>query len=154
MEPLTVVYRASGTVRGRNTAVLTSKTIGYVRAVRARPGDHVALGQPLVELEANDARASVARARAGLDQSSEARASAESALEASRAAARIAKSNFDRATTLLKDNAIPQQQYDEAEATWRSANALENMAQSRLRSVGSGIDEAKAALGEAQITLG
>src|ERR1035438_6265189 len=72
MEPLPVVYRASGTVRGRNTAILTSKTMGYVRAVRVRRGDHVTAGQSLVALGANDVRASVARARAGLDQSTEA----------------------------------------------------------------------------------
>jgi RND family efflux transporter MFP subunit len=154
LEPLPIVYRASGTVRGRNTAILTSKTTGYVRAVRVRPGDRVAEGQPLVELEANDVRASVARARAGLDQSTEARAAADSALEAARAAEKIAKSTFDRATLLLKDNAIPQQQYDEAEATWRGAVAQEKMAESRVRSVASGIDEARAALGEAQATLG
>jgi len=154
VEPLPIVYRSSGTVRGRNTAILTSKTIGYVRAVRVRPGDSVTVGQPLVELEANDVRASVARARAGLDQSNESRAEAENALEAARAAAKIAKSNFDRATLLLKDNAIPQQQFDEAEATWRGALAQEKMAQARVRSVSSGIDEKKAALGEAQVTLG
>jgi RND family efflux transporter MFP subunit len=154
LEPLPVVYRASGTVRGRNTAILTSKTTGYVRAVRVRPGDRVTAGQPLVELEANDVRASVARARAGLDQSNEARAAADSALEAARAAEKIARSTFERAGVLLKDNAIPQQQYDEAEATWRGAVAQEKMAESRVRSVASGIDEARAALGEAQVTLG
>jgi RND family efflux transporter MFP subunit len=154
LEPLPVVYRASGTVRGRNTAILTSKTTGYVRAVRVRPGDRVAAGQPLVELEANDVRASVARARAGLDQSTEARAAAENGLEAAHAAAKIARSNYDRAGVLLKDNAIPQQQYDEAEATWKSAIAQEKMAESRVRSVSSGIEEAKAVLGEAQVTLG
>jgi len=154
MEPLPVVYRASGTVRGRNTATLTSKTTGYVRAVRVHPGDRVIAGQRLVELEANDVRASVARARAGLDQSTEARAAADSALEAARVAAKIAKSTYDRAVVLLEDNAIPQQQLDEAEASWRGAVAQEKMAESRVRSVASGIDEAKAALGEAQATLG
>ena len=139
LEALPVVYRASGTVRGRNTAVLTSKTTGYVRSVRVRPGDRVTAGQPLVQLEANDVRASVARARAGLDQSTEVRAEAENALEAARAAATIAKSTYERAALLLKDTAIPQQQYDEAEARWRGAVAQEKMAQARLRSVSSGI---------------
>lgn len=153
-EPLAVVYRASGTVRGRNTITLTSKTMGYVRAVRVRPGDLVTVGQPLVELEANDVRASVARARAGLGQSTEARAEAESALQAARAAAGVAKSTYDRTLALLRDNAIPQQQFDEAEARWKSAVAQELMAQSRVRSVASTIDEARASLGEAQATLG
>lgn len=153
-EALPVLYRASGTVRGRNTVTLTSKTMGYVRAVRVRPGDAVTAGQPLVTLEANDVRASVAKARAGLGQSAEAKEEAESALEAARVAARIAKSTYDRTASLLKDNAIPQQQFDEAEARWKGAVAQERMAQSRLRAVSSNIDEAKASLGEAQATLG
>jgi multidrug efflux pump subunit AcrA (membrane-fusion protein) len=154
VEPLPALYRASGTVRGRATATLTSKTTGYVRLVRVRPGDWVAAGQPLVQLEANDVRASVARARAGLDQSTEVRVEAESSLEAARAAAVIAKSSHDRAAMLLKDGAIPQQQYDEAEARWKGAVAQEKMAEARLRSVSSGMEEAKATLGEAQVTLG
>ena len=153
-ERLPVVYRASGTVRGRNTIVLTSKTTGYVRTVAVRPGDRVEAGQPLVQLEANDVRASVAKARAGLGQSTEAKAEAESALEAARAAAKVAKSTYDRTATLLKESAISQQQFDDAEARWKGAAAQELMAESRLRSVASSIDEAKASLGEAQATLG
>lgn len=153
-ETLPVMYRASGTVRGRNTTVLTSKTMGYVRTVRVRSGDRVTAGQPLVDLEANDIRASVARARAALDQSTESKAEAESALVAARANAKVARSSYERSAMLLKDNAIPQQQYDEAEARWHAAQAQEQMAQARVRSVGSAIDEAKAAVGEASATLG
>jgi RND family efflux transporter MFP subunit len=152
-EPLPIVYRASGTVRGRNTAVITSKTTAYVRAVRVRPGDRVSAGQSLIELEANDIRATVARARAGLDQSTEAKSEAENALEAARIAAKVARSSFDRVQTLFDDHALSQQQYDEAEAHWRGAAAQERMAQSRLRSVASRIDEARAALGESQAIL-
>jgi RND family efflux transporter MFP subunit len=153
-EPLPLVYRASGTVRGRNTITLTSKTVGYVRAVRVHSGDVVTAGQPLVELEANDVRSSVARARAALGQSSEAKAEAEGALEAARAAAKLAQSSFDRTSALLKQGAVAQQQFDDAEAHWKSAVAQELMAQARVRSVSSSIDEARASLGEAQITLG
>jgi len=153
-EPLPVLYRASGTVRGRNTITLTSKTVGYVRAVRVHSGDVVTAGQPLVELEANDVRSSVARARAGLGQSSEAKAEAEGALEAAKAAATVAKSTYDRTAALLKEGAVAQQQYDDAEARWKGAVAQELMARARVRSVASSIDEARASLGEAQVTLG
>lgn len=106
-EELPLIHRTSGTVRGRNTTVVTSKTMGYVRDVRVRPGDLVKAGEPLVDLEANDVRASVARAHAALGQSNEAKAEAESALAASRAAARVAKTSFDRAGQLLADKANP-----------------------------------------------
>ena len=153
-EALAVLYRASGTVRGRNTATVTSKTMGYVRAVRVRPGDRVTAGQPLVDLEANDVRATVARARAGLDESTEAKAEAESALEAATVAAKVAKTSFERAKALLDEKAIPQQQFDDAEARYRGAAAQEQVARSRVRSVASRIEESRAALGETQAALG
>lgn len=154
VEPLSVVYRASGTVRGRSTTELTSKTAGYVRAVRVRSGDSVAAGQTLVELEANDTRASVARARALLAQSEEAKVEAEGGLEAARAAAKVAKSSYERARELLAKTAIPEQQFDEAEARWQGAQALEYAAEARVRTVGSRIAEAKAGVAETSAALG
>ncbi len=153
-ESLPVLYRASGTVRGSNTTVLTSKTVGYVRSVRVHAGDQVTAGQALVDLEANDVRAQVSRARAALDQSNEGKIEAEGGVSSARAAAKIAKLSYDRATQLLKDGAIPQQQFDDAEARWHAAEAQERMAEARLRSLGSSIDGARAALGEASATLG
>ncbi|MEO8796346.1 MAG: biotin/lipoyl-binding protein, partial [Polyangiaceae bacterium] len=107
-EALPIIYRTSGTVRGRNTAILTSKTSGYVRAVHVRPGDRVTLGQPLVDLEANDVRAGVTQARAGLDQAVESKAEAENALDAARANAALAKSSYERVKKLFDERAIPE----------------------------------------------
>jgi RND family efflux transporter MFP subunit len=152
-EQLPVVYRASGTVRGRNTTTLISKTTGYVRNVLVQADDRVTAGQLLVQLEANDVRAQVARARASVSQLTNSKAEVENALAAARANAKIAKSSFDRTAQLLKDNAIPQQQFDEAEAQWHAAEAQEKAAQARVRAAASGIDEARAALGEASATL-
>jgi multidrug efflux pump subunit AcrA (membrane-fusion protein) len=153
-EPLPAVYRASGTVRGRSSAVLTSKTMGYVRSVRVRSGDLVKAGQVLADLEANDIRASVARARAGLDRTMEARVEADSAVAAARVASNTAKTQYERASKLLAERAISQAEYDDDEARLQSAQAQEQMARARLRSLGSGIEEAKAGLAESQAALG
>jgi len=152
-EKLDTLYRASGTVRGRTTAVLTSKTTGYVRSVDVRPGDHVNAGQVLAVLEANDSAASVRRARAGLEQSMESRAEAENGLRAAQAALRIAKSTHERVAALYANHTIAQQEYDETDAKLRGAVAQEEMAKARLRGSGSRIDQAKAEMGEAQATL-
>jgi len=149
-----VTYVTSGTVRGKNTAVLTSKTTGYVRTVLVRPGDVVSAGQPLAELEANDLRAGVARARAGLDQAFEGRMEAENALAAAQAAAKVAGATHGRMKQLLDERAIPRQKYDEEEARFQGAVAQEQIARARLRAVSSSIDEAKAGLAETQATLG
>ena len=152
-EPLDALYRASGTVRGRTTAVLTSKTVGYVRSVDVRAGDRVKVGQVLAVLEANDSSASVRRAHAGFDQSMDARAEAENAVAAAEAALRIAKSTQERIATLHATQAISQQEFDEAQARLQAATAQAEMARARLRMSGSRISQAKAEIGEAQAAL-
>ena len=152
-ETLDTVYRSSGTVRGRTTAVLTSKTTGYVRAVDVRPGAHVEAGQLLATLEANDSSASVRRARAGLEQSVETRGEAQNSLLAAQAALRIATSTEQRLRALFDRSAVSQQELDEAEARLQGAKAQEEMAQARLRAAGSRIDQAKAEVGETQALL-
>jgi RND family efflux transporter MFP subunit len=152
-EKLDTLHRTSGTVRGRTTAVLTSKTTGYVRSVDVRPGDRVHAGQVLAVLEANDSAASVRRARAGFDQSMESRSEAESGLLAAQAALRIAKSTHERVVALFANHTIAQQELDEADARLRGAMAQEEMARARLRASSSRIDQAKAEVGEAQATL-
>ena len=115
-EPLAELYLASGTVRGRTTITLTSKTAGYVRAVAVHAGDHVTAGQVLVDLEANDVRAGLSRGRAELDHATESRAEAASAVEAARVAAQLASTTRDRAAKLFAGGAITRQEYDEAES--------------------------------------
>src|SRR6476659_1162468 len=61
-------YEATGTVRARTTATISSKLMGYAREVRAQIGDRVREGQLLVVLDARDLEASVARAEAGRDE--------------------------------------------------------------------------------------
>jgi multidrug efflux pump subunit AcrA (membrane-fusion protein) len=152
-EPLDVIYRASGTVRGKSTASLTSKTTGYVREVKVRPGDRIARGQLLAVLEANDTAASVRRATAGLDFAAQSKAEAEHTLEAARVAAKNAKTTRDRIAALAKEGSVAQAQLDDADAQWSGAAAQEQAAEARLRSAASRIAQAGAEVGEAQAML-
>ena len=58
--PLT--YEATGTVRARASAVISSRVMGYVREVRFQAGDYVRAGQLLVVIEAKDLDAQRAQA--------------------------------------------------------------------------------------------
>jgi len=151
--PLAIVYRTSGTVRGRTTVTVTSKTAGYVRAVRVAAGDRVTAGQVLVELEANDVRAGVSRARAELGHATESRSEAASGVEAARSAADLALSARDRVRKLFAGGAVPKQDLEEAESRATSAAAQLQMAEARLRAASSGIEASRAALAETQATL-
>jgi multidrug efflux pump subunit AcrA (membrane-fusion protein) len=57
-------YEAAGTVRARNTTVLSSKVMAYVREVAVQVGDRVREGQALVKLESQDLDVNVRRAEA------------------------------------------------------------------------------------------
>jgi RND family efflux transporter MFP subunit len=153
VEELDETYRASGTVRGRHTAVLTSKSTGYVRNLDVRPGDLIRAGQVLVTLEAHDVAASVQRSGAGLDQAREARAEATPALVGAEAAARNAKTTRDRLAKLYETGAIPEQALDDAKTAYDSAVALEAAARARVRASDSRIDGARADLSETSARL-
>ena len=152
-EPLAELYRASGTVRGRSTVVITSKLAGYVRDVHVRPGDQVTAGQVLLEIEANDARAGVGRQRAEVVHAMESRAEAQSAVEAARVAADLAKTERDRSARLLAQDAVARSVFDQDDARARGAQAQLAAAEARLRAASSGIDIARESLAEGQATL-
>lgn len=152
-EPLAELYLASGTVRGRTTITLTSKTSGYVRVVSVRAGDRITVGQVLVDLEANDVRAGISRGRAELDHATETRAEAASAVEAARITADLAKTTRDRVEKLFTDDAVTRQEYDEADSRWHGALAQLAMAEARRRAASSGIEVARAGVAETQAML-
>lgn len=146
--------QATGTVRGRSNASITSKTIGHVRTVHVRSGDEVKAGQMLAELEASDVRAGVYRARAALSAALAQRAEAEGALVAAQVGASLAETSQRRAASLLTGQVIAQQDYDEAEAKLRGSAAQRGMAEARVASSIAEIDRARAALAEAEAQLG
>ncbi|MGE5181134.1 MAG: efflux RND transporter periplasmic adaptor subunit [Acidobacteriota bacterium] len=152
-EPLAILYRARGTVRGRSTIAVTSKVAGYVRTVAVRSGDQVKAGQLLVELEANDTRAGAGRDRAELAHAMDARVEAESSVDAARAAAELARTSRDRTAKLFAGGAVPRQEMDEADSRARVAEAQLAAAEARLRGAGSSIAMARAAVAESQATL-
>jgi RND family efflux transporter MFP subunit len=153
MEELDQTYRASGTVRGRHTAVLTSKGTGYVRTLDVRPGDAIRAGQILVTLDAHDVAASVQRSGAGLEQARESRSEAMQALIGAEAAARNAKTTKERLQKLYETGAIPEQALDDAKTSYDSAVALEAAARARVRASDSRIDGARAELSETSARL-
>lgn len=152
--PFPVGYRASGTVRGYATSTLTSKGTGHIKSVEVRSGDLVREGQLLLELEASDVRAGVARARAALSAAGAAKLEAESALQAAQVTARLAKTNHERTRQLFEQNVVARAQYDDTEAQLGSADAQQRMAQARVAAAEASIQQAAAALAETQALLG
>ena len=124
-------YEATGTVRARTTATISSKLMGYAREVRAQIGDRVREGQPLVVLDARDLETSVARAEAGREEVKSAIPEAESAVALARSQLDLAQVTFHRMQDLLNKRSITNQEYDEASARLKAAQAALDMARAR-----------------------
>jgi multidrug efflux system membrane fusion protein len=161
-------YEAVGTVASTATSPLASKIMGQVRAIRVREGDRVRAGQVLVEIEARDVAASVARARAGVAEAEQSLVETDRAVEAAvqaRAAAAasrdLAKVTFERYAKLVEARAASRQEFDEVEARYKVASAeLErastdvDMQRARRAQSLARIDEARAESQGASVTLG
>jgi RND family efflux transporter MFP subunit len=124
-------YEATGTVRARTTATISSKLMGYAREVRAQVGDRVREGQPLVVLDARDLETSMARAEAGREEVKSAIPEAESAVALARSQLDLAQVTFHRMQDLLNKRSITNQEYDEASARSKAAQAAFDIARAR-----------------------
>ncbi len=116
--PIKTEVTVSGTVIGRQTAVISAKISGYVDDLRVNPGNHVKMGQVLLQIGA--------RALA------EKKAQAKAALDAAKATLADAKKNLDRYTPLFKAQAISKQQYEDIRTRYDVAQAAEQQAQAAL----------------------
>jgi len=152
--PVERTFEVSGTVRGRNTATLTSRIIAAVREVRVRAGDRVRAGQLLATLEDADAQAAVRRARADLDAAKEGHAASAQAVRAAEVTARLAGVTHQRVSFLLSKGAATQQAFDEAEGRQQTATSARELAAAQLRSGAARIEEARASVISAEAALG
>jgi len=125
------IYEATGTVRAKTTATVSSKLMGYAREVRAQIGDHVREGQPLVLLDARDLETSMVRAEAGREEVKSVIPEAESAIALARSQLDLAQVTFHRLQDLLNKRSITNQEYDEASARLKAAQAALDMACAR-----------------------
>jgi membrane fusion protein, multidrug efflux system len=148
------VYEASGTLRARQTAVVTSKIPGHVREMRVSAGDRVKLGQTLAVLEGDDLEARLGATKAALQEAEDAEREATAGLEAASARAALAESTFGRYQELEAKRAVTAQEMDEVESRVLSARADLGMAKARLGRARSGIERARAEIAAAEALWG
>lgn len=124
-------YEATGTVRARNAAVLSSKVMAYVRQVGVQAGDHVFEGQEVITLDARDLDSNVRRAEAAEAEVRSAFPEADNAVAAAKAGLDLAQTTFHRMEELASKKSISSQEFDEASAHLKSAQAAYDMARAR-----------------------
>lgn len=147
-------YEATGTVRARTAAVISSKVMGNVREVRVQAGDHVRDGQLMVLVDARDLEANYRRAEAGREEAGSTQAETGHAIAAAKAQLDLAKATFGRMKDLFEKKSISNQEFDEATARLKSAEAGYEMAQARREQVRARIAQAEQEVESAGIMRG
>ena len=148
------VYEASGTVRARTSAVISSKVMGYVREVHAQVGDRVRQGQPLVVLDSRDLDAAYKQAQAANKEARDAAPEVENAIAAAKAQLDLAQATFRRMQDLFRKDSISNQEFDEATAKLKVAQASYEMALAKRSQLVAKIAQTEQALESAGIMRG
>jgi RND family efflux transporter MFP subunit len=143
---------ATGTVRSRATAVISSKTMGYIRQVHVRAGDTVRAGQLLVSVEANSLDANLRQAEAAVEEAKSAIPEAENGIAAARAQLELAEVTYKRMQDLLAKKSVSQQEFDEVTARRRLAQANLEMAQAKRAQLNAKIRQAEQSMKAAEVT--
>jgi len=108
-ETLTVSAEAAGIIEPVTTVEIKSKASGEILELPVETGDFVEQGQLLAQVDQVDARQGLAQAQADL--------------EVARARLKIAESQLDRATQMLAQQIISDQDFEAAELEYANARA-------------------------------
>jgi RND family efflux transporter MFP subunit len=145
------VREVTGSVRARTTAMIASKIMAYVSEVRVNVGDSVRAGHSLLVLDSKDLDAALRQAEGARAEARGAEAELNSAIDAAKAQLDLARATHKRMQDLLQKKSISTQEFDEASARLRQAEAGYEMAQSRKRQLAHRIEQADAAAENASI---
>src|ERR1017187_6091777 len=146
------IYEATGTVRARTSAAIAAKLMGYVREVKAQAGDQVREGQLLVTLDTRDLDVSSRRAEAAREEVWTAVPEADSAVEGAKANLDLAKVTFGRMQDLFQKTSISNQEFDEASAKLKAAQAAYQMAAARRLQLNSKLAEVDQEVHSTEVT--
>ncbi|GAC1652656.1 MAG: efflux RND transporter periplasmic adaptor subunit [Acidobacteriaceae bacterium] len=146
------IYEATGTVRARTSAVISSQLMGYVREVRVTTGDRVRAGQLLVMLDTRDLDANARRAEAAREEVRSSLPEADSAVTVAKANLDQVQATFSRMKELFQKTSISNQEFDEASAKLKAAQAAYEMARARRTQVDSKLAQSEQEVRAADIT--
>jgi RND family efflux transporter MFP subunit len=147
------VYEATGTVRARTAATISSKVMGYVQHVSVQVGDRVRQGQLLVTLDSRDLESNLRRAEAGRAEVRASIPEADNGVAAAKANLDLVQITFKRMEDLAGKKSVSSQEFDEVSARLKSAQANYEMARSRRAQFDSKMAQADQEVRAAAIML-
>ena len=146
-------YRASGTVHARETADIAARVSANILEVRVHAGEHVQAGQTLIVLEHRDLEASLRRAEAAHSELDSTVVETENAILSAKANLDLARATHRRSQALLAYASISQQDFDEADARLKTAEAALEIAISKRKQVVARRNQSDAEVAEARAAL-
>lgn len=135
---------ALGTLQPRHYVDVGAQVSGQIQHIHVQPGDAVAPGQLLVEIDASVQQAVVDAGRASLD-------ALQAQLDEARAAAALARTDAARHRRLLQAGATPAQQRDAAHTAQLAAAAVVRRIEADIRRTRASLKGDEALLGYSRI---
>jgi len=148
------LYEAAGTVCARAFVTLSSRVMAYVREVAPQVGDRVRAGQRLIALDSEDLEVNVRRAETAEAEVAGAMPEADHGMAAAKANLDLAQSTFRRMEELAAQKSISNQEFDEASARLKSAQAAYDMARAKRSQLDTTLARSREEVKAARITLG
>jgi membrane fusion protein, multidrug efflux system len=146
------VYTAPGTVHAKTSSTISSKLIAYVQSVNVREGDRVRAGQTLLTLNGQDVDARYRSAESAREEARRTIEEAQSAASEAKTNLELAEKTFGRLKDLYDKRSISNQEFDEAIARMKSAQAAYDRARARQQQAQSRAQQMEAELQSAEIT--
>ncbi len=154
------IYEAVGTVRAKNSSIVSAQVMGSIVAIKVREGDTVHAGQVLVEIDSREARIQTQKSAAGLVETQGALDEvdrnikvAESSHAAALANRQLANTTFLRYQKLLERQSVSPQEFDEVRARRDVADAEAERAQRMLQSLAARREQVLARIAQAKADL-
>jgi RND family efflux transporter MFP subunit len=123
--PLRTTGEYLGSLLSRGSVVVLPQVAGYVRKIHVKPGQQVAAGAPLIEIDAREENAALS--------------SASAQAESARAQLGLARQSLDRAEALYKEGLATAQEIDQRRADVAAATAA-------VRAAGAQVSQRQVAL--------
>jgi RND family efflux transporter MFP subunit len=146
------LYEAVGTVVAQTSSTVSGKLMGTVTAVYAREGDAVKKGAVLAVIDDRQVSAQLQQAQAALAESRQAESAALSASDATLAGVVLARATHNRYLSLIQDESISRQEFDEVEARRNQAEAAFKQADAMVGAVRQRIQQAEAAITAVEVS--
>ena len=148
-----LIFEAVGTVQAETASTIGAKLLGTVTAVRVQEGDRVRMGDVLVTIDERQVGAQRQQAEAALAEARQMEQAAGAARDVAVAGADLATATYNRYQTLLAQESVSRQEFDDVTARFRQTQASFGQSEDMLKAAVQRVRQAEAALTSARVSV-